>query len=153
MTTDEALNKVRSVYLELAGRPVSRACTRRAECCQFILTGKVPYLTRGEALLAAKAFRATGRTRLQTPPDGACPLLDPDTQRCLIYEDRPFACRTHYCRAAGGPYARAEVLDLIRALENVDRQLGSEGARPLEPAVKAALQDLGARRSGNVRRA
>jgi Fe-S-cluster containining protein len=54
---------------------------------------------------------------------------------CLIYADRPFGCRTHFCAAAGGPYARAEVVDLIRRLEAVDTQLGGDGPRALEAAV------------------
>jgi Fe-S-cluster containining protein len=95
-------------------------------------------LTAGEALLAAQAFRATGRTRLPEREDGSCPMLDP-LGRCLIYEARPFGCRTHFCAAAGGPYARRDVLDLIRRLEDVDRELGGDGARPLPAAVRQHL--------------
>jgi Fe-S-cluster containining protein len=97
---------VRNVYGALAARPVERACERRGDCCHFKLTGRTPFLTAAEALLAARALRATGRTRLPDSPDGACPLLDRATGRCRIYEDRPFGCRTHFCSAAGGPYAR-----------------------------------------------
>jgi hypothetical protein len=57
----------------------------------------------------------------------------------LIYHDRPFGCRTHFCAAAGGPYTRREVLDLIRRLEQVDAQLGGSGARALVSAVSGAL--------------
>ena len=94
----------------------------------FKLTGLTPYLTKGEALLAAKAFRATGRRELPQKADGSCPLLHPQTGRCLIYADRPFGCRTHFCASAGGPYARRDVLDLIRRLEAVDAALGGAGA-------------------------
>jgi Fe-S-cluster containining protein len=111
-----------------------------AECCHFKLTGKTPFLTKGEALAAAKALRATGRTRLPASPDGACPLLDRATSRCLIYNARPFGCRTHFCAAAGGPYARREVIDLIHRLEDLDRALGGDGARPLPAAVANALE-------------
>jgi Fe-S-cluster containining protein len=130
--------EVRAVYDELAQRPIERACERRTTCCQFQITGRRPQLTRGEALVAAKAFRATGRTRLPARADGACPLLDAQG-RCLIYEGRPFGCRTHFCAAAGGPLARREVLDLIRRLEVVDRALGGDGPHALEQAVNAAL--------------
>lgn len=95
-----------------------------------------PQLTKGEALLAAKAFRATGRKELPESKDGACPLLKDG--RCMIYADRPFGCRTHFCAAAGGPYPRRAVLDLIRRLEAVDRLLGGDGPRKIE----AALADL-----------
>lgn len=132
------LGEVRAVYRDLAARPVHRDCRLRTDCCRFKLTGKTPHLTRGEALLAARALRATGRKNLPSRTDGACPFLDPQTSRCLIYEDRPFGCRTHFCAAAGGPYARREVIDLIRRLEQIDEQLGGTGPLPLAAAIKAA---------------
>jgi Fe-S-cluster containining protein len=135
---EAAIEQVRSVYRDLESRPVERFCERRTECCRFKLTGLTPQLTKGEALLAAKAYRSTGRTKLPERPDGSCPMLDP-MGKCLIYESRPFGCRTHFCAAAGGPYARREVLDLIRRLENVDRQLGGNGAIPIQTAIRRAL--------------
>ncbi|MCA1659290.1 MAG: hypothetical protein LC642_01930 [Verrucomicrobiaceae bacterium] len=65
-----ALDEVRHVYAELAARPIDRSCVRLKECCHFKLTGRTPYLTKGEALVAAKALRATGRTQLPTNPSG-----------------------------------------------------------------------------------
>ena len=137
----DALAQVRAIYADLAARPVERACTLRTECCQFKLTGRTPYLTKGEALTAAKALRATGRKRLPERADGACPLLDPQG-RCLVYADRPFGCRTHFCAAAGGPYTRREVSDLIHRLEEIDARLGGDGGRPLPAAVDEALGSL-----------
>ena len=139
--TVDAAAAVRAIYAELAARPIERGCIARTECCHFKLTGKTPYLTKGEALVAVKAWRATGRTRLPENPDGACPLLDRATGRCQIYEGRPFGCRTHFCAAAGGPYARREVVDLIHRLEDLDRALGGEGALPLPAAVTRALSE------------
>jgi hypothetical protein len=144
-STDETalLGEVEAVYQELADRPIDRSCIARTNCCQFKLTGEIPYLTRGEALLAARAWRAKGRKVLEqsSDPDGRCPFLNGGDQRCRIYAARPFACRTHFCAAAGGPYRRGEVLDLIRRLEDIDRQLGgTSGPRPLIPAVSEALQ-------------
>lgn len=137
-TTDPALiDEVRAVYTDLAARPVERDCVARTECCQFHLTGRVPHLTKGEAMVAAKALRASGRTRLPVREDGACPLLN-TAGRCLIYESRPFGCRTHFCAAAGGPYTRREVLDLIRRLETVDAKLGGDGPHPLPTALRLA---------------
>ena len=101
-----AISEVRAVYAELAQRPIERNCQRLTECCQFQITGRMPLLTKGEALVAARAVRATGRKQLPERADGACPLLDPKTARCLIYENRPFGCRSHFCKAAGGPYER-----------------------------------------------
>ncbi len=137
--TPSVAAEVLGIYRELAERPIERQCVLRTECCHFKLTGKTPYLTRGEALVAARALRASGRKALPKRDDGACPLLDPTTSRCLIYEERPFGCRTHFCAAAGGPYARREVIDLIRRLEQIDEQLGGDGARALPAAIASAL--------------
>ena len=115
-----AIADVRQVYAELAQRPIERNCTRQTECCHFKLTGRTPYLTKGEALAAAQGLRATGRKSLPSNPDGACPMLQTATGNCLIYHDRPFGCRTHFCAAAGGAVERREVLDLIRRLEKID---------------------------------
>jgi Fe-S-cluster containining protein len=134
-----ALGEVRAVYAELARRPVTRHCLARTECCQFQITGLTPQLTKGEALVAAKGFRATGRKEIPEVTDGVCPLLQRATGKCMIYADRPFGCRTHFCAAAGGPYARKEVLDLIRRLETVDQKLGGDGPRKIQAAVADAL--------------
>lgn len=137
----EALEEVRAVYREVENRPIERACIRRTECCHFKFTGRTPQLTKGEAVLAAKAVRAAGRKVMPEREDGACPLLK-ENGACLIYQDRPFGCRTHFCAAAGGPYARGEVLDLIRRLEAVDARLGGSGPRALPAAVQDELRAL-----------
>lgn len=137
-----ALDEVRAVYAELAKRPVTRNCVARTECCRFQITGLTPQLTKGEALVAAKGFRATGRKELPESADGACPLLKRETGRCLIYDERPFGCRTHFCEAAGGPYSRKAVIDLIRRLEEVDRHLGGDGPRKIQVALAVALDEI-----------
>jgi Fe-S-cluster containining protein len=137
-----AIPEVLAIYNELASRPPERNCTLRTECCQFKLTGRVPHLTRGEALVAARGWRSTGRKALIDRDDGSCPMLDEKTGRCFIYEQRPFGCRTHYCRAAGGPLDRRDVIDLIRRLESLDAALGGSGAHPLPMAVASLLVRL-----------
>jgi Fe-S-cluster containining protein len=137
-----ALAEVRQVYLDLAQRRIQRNCIRRTECCHFKLTGRTPYLTKGEAIVAAKALRATGRKSLPENADGSCPMLQQETGNCLIYENRPFGCRTHFCAAAGGPIARREILDLIRRLEGVDLALNGNGPRPLHNAVADVLEEM-----------
>jgi Fe-S-cluster containining protein len=129
-----SISEVKKIYAELAALPIERSCTLRAECCQF------RHLTRGEALIVAKALRATGRKSLPSPADGACPMFDPFTARCLIYENRPFGCRTHFCAAAGGPYTRKDVLHLIHRLQEIDEHLGGDGPHPIQDAVAGALQ-------------
>jgi uncharacterized protein len=136
------VKEVEAIYQELADRPIERSCITRTDCCRFKLTGKVPYVTRGEALVAARAWRAAGHKALDksTESDGRCPFLDPKNYRCRIYSARPFACRTHFCAAAGGPYRRRDVLDLIRRLEDIDRRLTGTGPHTLVSAVSAALR-------------
>lgn len=136
-----AVAEVSQVYHELDQRPVLRNCTRLTECCHFKLTGRTPYLTKGEAVVAARAFRATGRKSLPKNPDGICPMLHQQSGACLIYNDRPFGCRTHFCSAAGGPVPRREVVDLIRRLEKIDVDLGGKGPRILQNAVAEALTE------------
>lgn len=67
-------------------------------------------------------------------------MLDPATARCRIYEGRPFGCRTHFCEAAGGPYSRREVIDLIRRLEEIDHDLSGRGAMSLPAALSAVIR-------------
>ncbi|HEX4638831.1 MAG TPA: YkgJ family cysteine cluster protein [Chthoniobacterales bacterium] len=137
-----AVAEARKVYVDLAQRPLERTCIRKTECCHFKLTGRTPYLTKGEAVVAALALRATGRKSLPENLDGSCPMLHGGTGNCLIYDDRPFGCRTHFCAAAGGPVARREVLDLIRRLEKIDIDLGGNGPRTLQNAVADALEEI-----------
>jgi Fe-S-cluster containining protein len=138
-TRRAALEEVRAVYRELEARPIERSCTRLTECCQFKLTGRTPQLTKGEAILAARALRASGRKAMPEREDGACPMLR-ENGACMIYQDRPFGCRTHFCAAAGGPYARGEVVDLIRRLEAADAKLGGDGPRAIQAAVREEMR-------------
>ncbi len=140
-TPTDAIAAVQAIYQNLARRPIERDCMRRTECCHFKLTGRTPYLTKGEAFAAASALRASGRRELPASADGACPLLGAEG-RCLIYSGRPMGCRTHFCAAAGGPYARREVSDLIHQLEDLDTALGGPGSMPLPAAVKQALREI-----------
>ncbi|HEX8311816.1 MAG TPA: YkgJ family cysteine cluster protein [Chthoniobacteraceae bacterium] len=140
-TRTDVAAEVRAIYRELAARPIERGCTQLTECCRFRLTGRTPYLTKAEAVVVAKAWRATGRKGLPEIVDGSCPMLEPTTGRCRIYDSRPFGCRTHFCAPAGGPYARREVADLIHRLEDLSREVGGRDALPLPAAVAAALRD------------
>ncbi len=135
------LAELRNIYAEVEARALPRQCELRTGCCHFRLTGKTPLLTRVEALLAAKGVRASGRKKLVPRADGACPMLGREG-RCGIYAHRPFGCRTHFCAAAGGPYPRQHVADLIHRMEALDEALGwHDGSRPFEAAVADALKD------------
>ncbi len=137
----EELAEVQAVYAELEARlaGLARDCQMSTRCCRFQLTGEVPVLTLGEALLAARGVRASGRRELKPHPEGACPLLGREG-RCTIYAHRPFGCRTHFCRAAGGVVPRKLVADLIQRLEAVDEKLGGSGSRDLPEAIAAVLR-------------
>jgi Fe-S-cluster containining protein len=139
---DKAVTDVRQIYAEVDARPIERNCTRLKECCKFRLTGRTPYLTKGEALVAAKALRAAGRKDLPHKANGVCPMLDERNGNCIIYRDRPFGCRTHFCAAAGGPYARREVADLVQRLETIGIALGGDSSRTLPHAMREALDQL-----------
>lgn len=132
---------ISGIYNDLDSRPLERACTLRTECCQFHLTGKTPMLTKGEAAYAAIGVRASGRKILPPREDGACPLLGRNG-RCTIYQHRPFGCRTHFCAAAGGPWPRKEIADLIQRLEALDEQLGGDGPRAIQGAISDALEEI-----------
>ncbi len=140
--TEDAVNRVKKIYADLAANPPERNCTLLTECCRFQLTGRTPMLTKGEALVAAKAVRAAGRKELPEREDGACPLLHSYTSRCMIYEGRPFGCRTHFCEAAGGPYERREVVEFIHRLEDIDEDMGGDGPREITAAISGALQEI-----------
>ena len=131
--------ELRSIYADLEARPLSRACELRTGCCHFKQTGRTPLLTRVEALYAAQGVRASGKKKLLPQAEGACPCLGREG-RCTIYAHRPFGCRSHFCAAAGGPYPRQHVADLIRRMEVLDERLGwREGSRGFEGAVADAM--------------
>ncbi len=137
----EISSTITAIYADLAARPLARACEARTECCRFRLTGRTPMLTKGEAAYAAVGVRASGRKKLPARDDGACPLLGRNG-RCMIYQHRPFGCRTHFCAAAGGAYPRKHVADLIQRLDALDERLGGDGPRPIEGAVADALAEM-----------
>jgi uncharacterized protein len=136
----EDLAEVQAVYAELEGRlaKLERSCQISTRCCRFQLTGQVPVLTLGEALVAARGVRASGRKVLKPHPEDSCPLLGKEG-RCTIYAFRPFGCRTHFCQAAGGVTPRKLVADLIQRLEAIDERLGGDGSRDLPEAIAAVL--------------
>ena len=142
-----AIREVLEIYAEWEKRPLVRNCVGRADCCRFRLVGHTPYLTKGEALVAARAWKAAGRSDIKIPDDGSCPFLHPNTGKCRIYDGRPFGCRTHFCAAAGGPASRGEVRDLIQRLEEIDHRLGGKGAMNLPAAVREAMSPGAKRRS------
>ena len=148
--SDRAEQEIREIYTEV-DRLVAeqdRDCQARTTCCHFLLTGKTPMLTAGEALVAAKAVRASGRKTLPSnkdPHSGRCPLLGSD-KRCTIYASRPIGCRTHFCKQAGGPLPRRILQTLIHRLEAISESLADTDPRPLGVAITRALETIRNRR-------
>jgi Fe-S-cluster containining protein len=134
----EFKQEMNAIYAELEQRPRDHSCTALTRCCQFHLTGRTPMLTKGEALFAAIGVKASGRKKLPDRSDGACPLLGKNG-RCMIYQHRPFGCRTHFCQAAGGAFPRKQVADLIQRLDALDEKLKGDGPRPIQGAIAAVL--------------
>lgn len=93
----------------LSGLPgAQRSCTGVADVAGFRLTGETPHVTLGEAWdgLEGVARRRT-HARGSCPPDGSCPFLN-GQGKCMIYQGRPLACRTHFCMSAGGALPRGK---------------------------------------------
>ena len=101
-----ALGEVWTVYAELAKRPLNRSCQARTECCQFQLTGLTPQLTKGEALVAARGLRATGRRELPESADGACPT----TVYCFCHSclRKPYALKRVQAKLLDRAYLRLD---------------------------------------------
>lgn len=104
------------------------SCDDSAECCDFGLTGREPYVTESEFALLEADVKRQGRKLPAPRADGRCPFLD-GANRCSVYDARPLGCRTFYCdRASGfGRFPRREIAALPRALEDLS---GAKG-RPL----------------------
>lgn len=102
-------------------------CEDTAECCQFAVTGREPYLTEVEWRLVEVELARQGRRVPAMPDGGDCPFLTAE-RRCSIYAARPLGCRTFYCRRASGPrVARRELADLTRRLEVLSQDAEEKG--------------------------
>ena len=95
--------------------------------------------------MALQSWKSSGRKALALDLNSSaiCPFLNDETGLCRIYDGRPFACRTHFCGPAGGPYPRKQVADLIITLERIDKELGGEGVGTSLPvAIGEALTEF-----------
>jgi Fe-S-cluster containining protein len=122
---------IEKIYLEAEASLPARNCTRTTRCCRFAETGREPYVTRAETDYLFAVLRSQGRKMPPPRYDGACPFLDRDEKTCSIYEGRPFGCRTHFCREAGGAVTAQELKPSLDKLAALDEVLGGDGPRPL----------------------
>lgn len=93
---EDLLNLYQSMNLEEAGSFLCGDCC--AECCNFELSGHMPFLTELEWSLILKHLPE------EPPPSQLvfCPFLDRETYRCSIYRVRPFRCRLYFCHRYPG---------------------------------------------------
>ncbi len=139
-----ALQELAAVYrgADAAYRPYR--CPGTAECCQLTTTQREPWLwpVEWEALLAARGGQVPPER-----PDGGCPFLTADGQRCSAYAARPFGCRTFYCYRVQGPAREPieAVAALSARLQRVAQALDPDCPGP-KPLLAWAREDaLGAR--------
>lgn len=139
-------DELRAIYAEVDALTVGYACDASTECCRFSVTGREPYPTAVERAELERAVRALGGSRkrrsLPLASERRCPLLA-DEGRCVVYEARPFGCRTFFCDRARGPAGesvrslpRSEILRLGRAVADLSARFSpaDPGPRPLSRA-------------------
>ncbi len=145
------LGELRALYARVDAHYADWTCPSSTECCRFGITGRQPYVTSIELALVERAIakrggmpspkkRALPLTK-DTPRERICPLLNRDN-RCSIYSDRPFGCRTFFCdRATQGegpsrPVLQGHVNELRDLAER--HKLGGDAPRPLMRALTLA---------------
>jgi uncharacterized protein len=115
-----ALRELRAIYRQADAAYAPFSCPASGECCQLARTQRQPWLWYPEwQLLASRHPLPPRRT------DGGCPYLDVAGQRCTVYADRPFGCRTFFCERIRGPARQpADTVDaLLRRLEAVSQRV------------------------------
>lgn len=144
----DALARLRALYAEVDALFAGVSCPASTDCCRFGVTGREPYPTAIEAELLRVAVRARGgipRARsLPVADERRCPLLS-DAGRCLVYDARPFGCRTFFCeRADDGARAvsRRRVLEIASRIAALSESFAPRDpkARPLSGALSAELR-------------
>ena len=106
-------------------------------CCRNL--HRQPVLTEAEWILLEPRLTPTMRERIVAAEGKICPLLDPASGTCTIYDVRPVACRTYgfYADREGGLYC-----SLIAEREGLDSVVWGNG-----DAVERRLDAMGPRRS------
>lgn len=155
---DEALAALRRVYADVDALLAGWSCDASTDCCRFGVTGREPYPTAVELAALERAVRARGglgrsRSLPLARDERRCALLS-DAGRCLVYDARPFGCRTFFCDRAEGPAGarardmpRAEIAALGRAVMDISARFApaDPGPRPLSRA-SASWTPRGGRR-------
>ncbi len=145
----EAEAELRALYAAVDGLTHGFTCDASTDCCRFGVTGREPYPSAVELFVLAKAVRARGglpkRRSLPVSGERRCPLLS-DEGRCLVYDARPFGCRTFFCERARGPAGegaralpRRDIQELARRIADLSARAFPDdpGPRPLSRASSA----------------
>ena len=136
-----------AVYEGLGALFSDSSCLRSTRCCRFKQTGRVPYVWPMEARRVLKGIARRGGRLPLGGATGDCPLLLEDGA-CSIYEDRPFGCRTFFCRDATLPQGprRREVDALAMQLRGASEALGERELVPLTTALDPWFDKEGRKR-------
>jgi uncharacterized protein len=144
------LDELRVLYAEIDAALEGFGCEGTTDCCRFGVTGREPYPTAVELSFLEKAVRARGglpkRRSLPVAGERRCDLLG-DDGKCLVYDARPFGCRTFYCHRAHGPggappsLPRETVRRMAGAIATLSARFAPEdpGPRPLSRVGLGAL--------------
>jgi uncharacterized protein len=139
--THDALVELRALYAGVDALHRLRSCPSSTDCCRFGVTGREPYPTAIELAELERAVRARGglpkRRNLPVASERRCTFLG-DDGKCLVYEARPFGCRTFFCeRAEGPPVSRDEIARVSRAIQDLSQRFAPRdpGPRPISRAT------------------
>jgi Fe-S-cluster containining protein len=145
----DLLAELAALYRDVDAAHEGASCSLSTECCRFGITGREPYVTSIELLAIERALARRGgplapkRRALPLVPgsrdERPCPLLGVDG-RCAVYADRPFGCRTFFCRRATllSKPTRAEEKDFVARLRIIASRhvAGGDAPRPLSRAIE-----------------
>ena len=143
------LAELQALYQQADALYAGYRCEGTTECCRFAITGREPYVTAVELRALERAVAARGghlksakRALPLAPRDGderTCPLLDAGA-RCVVYQARPFGCRTFWCHRADtdSPVSHKQMSALVAKLKDLAarHQPGGERGRPITRALK-----------------
>jgi Fe-S-cluster containining protein len=147
---EEIAGRVRQIREDQADWLCAKGCDH---CCRHL--ADIPQLTAAEWDCLAPALAALSATQRrtisqkmaamadQTTPPWVCPLLDTASGACMVYAERPIACRTYgfyvqrdqglYCHDIAAAVDRGELPDVVWGNhDSIDRRLTDLGEkRPL----------------------
>ena len=132
------LGELRALYAEIDRAFSGWACEASTDCCRFGVTGREPYPTAIEMAELERAVKARGglpkRRSLPVAGERRCTLLG-DDGRCLVYDARPFGCRTFFCQRAQDAMGQALPKKVIAEVSRKVADL-SERFRPADPGPR-----------------